>query len=519
MPLPAPAHRPDRRQGLIRPDRPRLGRFGAFQGAGFGVGMFRNQLAWRLVVVSLLIGSVLSVFSTAIQIVSSFERQKNDAINALEQVDRALSQPLAFALWTFDYDQINIILDGLVTNESVTFVALTSQTGTQWERGTSTDSPILDRVVLEHQSDTGEMQVMGTLEIEISLESINARIWEQLWVTLLSNLAKANLAALVLLYAVHRLIIRHLRSIAHHVAGSDPDRRIADLRLDRTPREAPDDIDQIVLAFKSFEQRANTALARANTEIRERAKSERAAREALSVRTSFIGTISHEVRTPLNAILGFLHLLEKTDDMAERQRQYVHCAAMAAQQLLKQLTNVLELSRLDSNAVTIAKRPTDLRALAKDWHESALASVRFYKKTLAVTLDVDPHLRGAYLLDGPHLTQIVENLIDNAAKFTGAGKIRIALHQPAPDRIEIRICDTGIGIPIKAQARIFDRFTQSEDGIERAHGGAGLGLTISKEIARLMGATLTLSAPETHDYLTCFLITLNDVERPEADHG
>lgn len=492
---------------------------------------FRNRLGWRLVLITLVIGSVLSVFSTGIQLVTSFERQKNDAVLAVEQIDRALSQPLAFALWTFDYDQINIILDSLLANEAVIYVELIGQAGERWERGTATATPLFDEILLVRDNGDGAGEDMGSLRIEVSLVAINARILEQFWVTLLSNLTKAYLAAFALLYAVHRLILRHLHSVVSQVDGSDPDGTLQDMKLDRKPRGEPDDLDRIVIAIRNFERRADTALLRAKTEIRERIKSEQEARKALSVRSSFIGTISHEVRTPLNAILGFLHLIESDKDVPDKHRHYANVATKAAQQLHNQLTNVLEMSRLDSDAVTIALRPTDLRRLADQWQETATATVHFHRKEIDVQLDFDPELDGKYMLDGARLTQMVTNLTDNAAKFTAQGQIRIALRAIACDEggaraqgLEISVSDTGIGIPEQHRGRVFERFAQRDESIGRDFGGSGLGLTISREIATLMGAHLTLdetNGAQTNGdgYSTRFLITLGCIEKVENSHG
>jgi signal transduction histidine kinase len=248
-------------------------------------------------------------------------------------------------------------------------------------------------------------------------------------------------------------------------------------------------------------------------EITERKKSECEAREALSVRSSFIGVMSHEVRTPLNSILGLLHLIESSEDVPERQRHYANVATKAALQLLHQLSNVIDMSRLDSNAVTITVRPTDIRRLAEQWRETAAAAVHFHQKDIQVTLEIAGDLDREYCLDGARLTQIVTNLTDNAAKFTEQGEIHIGLCVlPEPNgnsdttTLQISIADTGPGIGKPFVDRMFNRFTQADDGINRSHGGSGLGLAISHEMAGLMGANLAFSGSERDGFSTEFLI-------------
>ncbi len=485
-----------------------------------------NRLGSRLVLYSLLIGSILSVFSTGIQLLVSYDRQKADATAILDQIDETLSETLQLALWTFDFDQINTLLDGLATNDSVAHVELTSETGQSWERGTRIENTVAEQFDLVRRTPDGSIQLLGRLRVQISLEIVNARIWEQFWVAFLTNLAKAYVAAVALLFVVYWMITRHLRKIAKHVDGTDVNAGPTDLRLDRRPGKRPDDLDRIVIAMHDFEQRASQTLAQLQQEVSERIRSEREARAALSVRSSFIGTMSHEVRTPLNAIMGFLHLIESDTDVPDKQRTYAHVATKAAQQLHNQLTNVLEMSRLDSRAVTISQRPTDIRHLARQWQATAAASVHYHQKSIEVTLDLDEGLDQAYMLDGARLTQIVTNLTDNAAKFTERGEIRIGVRREPlvhdghdTHGLEISVADTGVGIDAAQRQLVFERFTQADASIGRTYGGSGLGLTISREISALMGATLTLADAKKDGFSTRLLITQGCMVRLEHCDG
>lgn len=488
--------------------------------------LFSNQLANRMVVYSLLIGSVLSVFSTGVQLLLSYQHQKDDALQVVDQVDAALTQSLEFALWRLDFNQVEIILDGLETNEWLSHIDLSSDTGETWERGNRTGSGVSRVYDLVHRATGKPDLLLGTLVVEVSLESVQARVWDQFWVTFQTNLAKAYLAAIALLFVAHKLITRHLSAIAAHVATTRVDDTPLDLTLERTPRRSPDDLDEIVNAIKGFDRNARDAVTRLRGEVQERIKSEQDAREALSVRSTFIGTMSHEIRTPLNSIMGFLHLIENSDEVPEKQRHYAHVATKASQQLHNQLTNVLEVSRLDSNAVSIVTRPTDLRALGKQWRDTTEASVHFHGKSIVVRLDVDGDLDDCYDLDGARLTQVVTNLTDNAAKFTPSGEIRISIRCVPMTRdgqdthgIEIGVADTGEGIDDAQRDMVFERFTQSESGLNRAHSGSGLGLTISRDMCALMGAQLTLDPIKGDGFSTRFLITLGCNVRLERHDG
>lgn len=488
--------------------------------------LWRNNLGARLVFYSLLVGSVLSVFSTGVQLLASYQSQKSDATAVLDQIDLALRQTLEFALWTLDFDQIDVILDGLAANEAISHLDLISVTGDSWQRGNAEHTPASQEYELTHRGRDGRTERLGTLSVSVSLDAVVARVWEQFWITLATNLVKAYVAAFALFIIAHVLITRHLRTIAAHVADTSVHDGSLDLQLDRKPRAQPDDLDSIVTAIRNFEQRAREALGDLQREVQERIKSETEAREALSVRSTFIGTMSHEVRTPLNAILGFLHLIENAEDVTEKQRQYAQVASKAARALHDQLTNVLEVSRLDSKAVTIVRNPTNLRRLAEQWRDTAQASVQYHQKSIKVSLDVEPEIDETYNLDGARLTQVVTNLTDNAAKFTASGEIRIGVRRldaacadTEAHGLEICVADTGEGIDEIQRKAVFERFTQSDAGLRRAHGGSGLGLTISREISNLMGAKLTLDSEERDGFSTRFLITLGCNLRVETQNG
>ena len=485
----------------------------------------RDRLGFRLVLASLLIGSVLSVFSTGIQLIASYQRQKTEVSAVLDQVEITLADTLEQALWTFNFDLVDVILDGLAANTAVTHVTLHSSTGQTWSRGEHRQLPLQRVYGLTYTLPDGETQEVGALRVEVSLQAVIDQVWAQFWVTLLTNLAKAYLAALALLYVVHRMITRHLRMVAEHVDGSAATEKTTGLHLDRVRRSMPDDLDRIVQAITRFEERVADTLRSLKSEIKERVKSEKDAREALSVRSSFISTMSQEVRTPLNSILGFLHLIEIDQDVPERQRHYANVATRAARQLLNQLTNVLEMSRLDSKAVTISTRPTAVERLAQQWQETAQALVHFHQKNINVTVDLDDGLDVQYMLDGARVTQIVTNLTDNAAKFTDRGEIRIsmrevpALNDPADGpSLEISVADTGSGIKDLDAKRVFDRFTQVDAGMQRVHGGSGLGLAICLELAHLMGAQLSIAPHEKDGFSTEFLLTLSGKVRLDAQN-
>jgi PAS domain S-box-containing protein len=249
-------------------------------------------------------------------------------------------------------------------------------------------------------------------------------------------------------------------------------------------------------------QRVNAELA-ARTEEAERARSE--AESANRAKTDFLATMSHEIRTPINAIIGYTELLEMglSGELTEQQSIQLGRIRSSSQHLLRLVEDILDLAKVEAGRIEIAQE----RAAAVNAISAALSLVVPLAVEKGVRI-VDPcqgDLDIAYVGDEARVRQILANLLTNAVKFTEpGGEVRIACgtsSDPGPaveslagPRTFIRISDTGIGIDDEEIDRIFRPFEQVEKGHTRQKGGTGLGLTISRQLARLMGGDLTVQS-------------------------
>jgi PAS domain S-box-containing protein len=238
------------------------------------------------------------------------------------------------------------------------------------------------------------------------------------------------------------------------------------------------------------------------------------ARKAIEIRKIFLANMSHEVRTPLNAIMGLFQLIQMAD-VPERQKKQAEVGLKASHHLLAQLVNVLELSRVEANAVEIVPKPTDIRSLAEQWLETAKATNHRLGKPIELSLLIGEATPKLPTLDARRVTQILNNLTDNALKFTNEGHVSIRINPvpetdtSVPQQLEISVSDTGCGIARDKREAIFERFVQIDDGQTREHGGSGLGLAISRELAELMGAALDVTCPADHgSFTTTFSLRL-----------
>ncbi len=220
-----------------------------------------------------------------------------------------------------------------------------------------------------------------------------------------------------------------------------------------------------------------------------------AAEEAAQVKTRFLATMTHEIRTPLAAVIGALELL-RGSPMNAQQATEVALADNAARLLMEILGGILDYSRLEAGQLELESLPLDPRALVRTVmavHRPAIAA-----KGLAFAFEADPRVAAALLGDPTRLKEILLNLIGNAAKFTAQGGItvRLALLEELGERqrVALSVADTGVGIAPAQQELLFAPFSQADSSISRRFGGSGLGLAICRRLAQRMGGTLGLSS-------------------------
>ncbi len=243
------------------------------------------------------------------------------------------------------------------------------------------------------------------------------------------------------------------------------------------------------------------------------------ANAAYRTQAEFLANMSHEIRTPINGILGMIQLTLMADDLQADYRDNLITAKNCADNLLRLINDILDISKLEAGKYKIKEDITDIRAAIEETVAAHVPAAD--SKNISLDLNFGNNIPKLVRADGQRIQQVLNCLLSNAIKFTSEGgvRVKIAAIDDTAERVMLRmaVADTGIGISEANMSKLFIRFSQVDGSDTRRYGGSGLGLVISKQIAELMGGTISVQSKEGIGSTFIAEIPLKIVKAAEAD--
>jgi signal transduction histidine kinase len=335
--------------------------------------------------------------------------------------------------------------------------------------------------------------------------------------------------AMAALYVIVRYIIvkplAHLRDVSDAVRRGDVEQRAV--------IHTGDEFEELGAAFNRMLRqllRQQDELRNVNGEldskIDELAQVNMRLFEMNQVKSDFLATVSHELRTPLNSILGFSDLLAKGKSLDEKQRRYATNIERSGRQLLDMINDILDLAKIESGRMEV--RPSEFDIGAVVMTQCDLARPLSERKHIELDCEVAPGLP-PIRQDRGKIEQILNNLLSNAIKFTpDGGRIHVSVRRDRRGDLRLSVADTGVGISESEQVAVFEKFRQGSNvlaggtAMTREYSGSGLGLSIVRELCRLLGGDVTLESElgkgsEFTVILPWSVAEHNRIESPLAD--
>jgi len=323
-------------------------------------------------------------------------------------------------------------------------------------------------------------QLLGYVHVWIGKGTLN-----RLTLSLLIGNLVITLSFAVILLAVVRLLTRHMINPLNALSNLMRRAESGESGMRAAPA-GPRDLIEMALAFNKM----MNVLEQREAELKD---SRDAAVSMALMKAQFAATVSHEVRTPLNGVVGMLDMLKEMN-LNKRQAECVDVAWNSSRTLIELINNILDFSKMEAGKLTLEEVDFDLRKLLEEVIElvAKQAQQRDVELGYLLAADVPERING----DSLRLRQVLINLLGNAVKFTEHGDVAVLITRDAGPRFGLRIevRDSGIGMSAQQQTHLFESFAQADPSTTRKYGGTGLGLAICKQLVGLMGGEINVSS-------------------------
>ncbi|MGC8121118.1 response regulator [Marinobacter sp. VGCF2001] len=456
-----------------------------------------RPLALRLLGWVLLYSLVLSLVATGVQMIGEFERQKSELQDNQQRAADLIAGSMSANLWVMNFSEVANSLDDMRAMPFIGYARVNTTTGENFSTGGYPEGRVITRTFpLEfNRSSFDSPQRVGELTVVTSVEQIYQDILERALLNLLFQSIVVMLGTLGLLLIVRLALSRHLESMADYAARLNLDALVEPLKLRRRAPSRPDELSELEQALNKMRlQILEDTRSLRQTTIQTQGERDEAVR-ANHAKNQFLANVSHELRIPLQSVLGYANLLTDTP-LDQEQREYVNTLLNASESLSSIINDLLDISSMEAGKLELDAIPFDLREILNDLIH--MLGSRAREKGLALEVRVDENLPWALTGDPVRLRQVLLNLLSNAIKFTDSGHVLISIEvlggRDGQVRLRLAVEDTGVGINPEDIPLVYEPYVQLGQRFQRQLPGAGLGLTICRQLVDLMGGSMDLES-------------------------
>jgi signal transduction histidine kinase/DNA-binding response OmpR family regulator len=377
------------------------------------------------------------------------------------------------------------------------YARVITTTGEEFSTGTYPEGRVITQTFpLEfNRSSFDRPQRVGELTIVSSIEQVYQDILDRALLNLLFQSIVVMLGTLGLLLIVRVALSRHLETMADYAAKLNLDALVEPLKLRRRSPSRPDELSELEQALNKMRlQILEDTRSLRQTTIQTQGERDEAIR-ANHAKNQFLANVSHELRIPLQSVMGYANLLTDTP-LDQEQREYVNTLLNASESLSSIINDLLDISSMEAGKLELETIPFDLRETLNDLIH--MLGSRAREKGLALEVRVDENLPWALTGDPVRIRQVLLNLLSNAIKFTDSGHVLISIEvlgrKEGKVRLRLAVEDTGVGINPEDIPLVYEPYVQLGQRFQRQLPGAGLGLTICRQLVDLMGGSMDLES-------------------------
>jgi two-component system, OmpR family, sensor histidine kinase TorS len=498
-----------------------------------------HPLAYRIFLRLLSLSLFLALISTSVQVFNEYRRERVSMQQQTDYITSSHIEGVRKGLWDLDSEQLELQLKGIMNFSNVNAVTLHSA---DWQN----DIIVGDKAPISHNSSGTTLPIyyidrdgrqtdrlLGELTVYHDMAAIQSKLLRSAIEIALFQSLLVLINGVLLLLIVHFMVTRHLEYMASYTRSIGAGNLQQKLVLPhKTARPDSDEIDSVVNAMNDMREailadikqkdvieaelryHRDQLQEQVSRRTRRLQDAKETAEKANLAKSQFLATMSHEIKTPLNGILGMVELLQ-SQPHPPQSREKLSAIYQSGEALLEILNGLLDYARLEEGMYSPEIRTFSLSELANSTCLLFLAQAQ--QQNTQLNVQIHESLPDRYKGAAGALRQILSNLVSNAIKFTRDGTVTISVmptndHPEHGNGVIIEVEDTGMGIPERYLSHIFERFSQADDSVTRRFGGTGLGLAITAQLVRLLEGEMGVESEEGRGSVFWFYVPLIPID-------